>query len=60
MAEQELKRPVPSSNALTEPFWEATRQHKLVVQYCEGCDKLVWYPREICPDCWTMEGIEWR
>ena len=60
MAEQDIKRPVPASNALTEPFWEAMKQHKLVVQHCTGCDKLVWYPREICPGCWTMEGIEWQ
>ena len=36
MAEQELQRPLPASNALTEPFWEATKQHKLVAQYCDG------------------------
>ena len=60
MAEQDIKRPVPASNALTEPFWAATKEHKLVVQHCTGCDKLVWYPREICPGCWTMEGIEWQ
>ena len=53
-------RPLPASNPLTAPFWAAAKQRRLAVQHCAGCSRLIWYPREICPGCWTMDGIEWK
>ncbi len=30
----QLSRPLPQPDLDTEPYWEAARQHKLVVQHC--------------------------
>ena len=42
------------------PFWEATRQGELLVQWCSACDRGVFYPRVFCPHCGGRGGLEWR
>jgi hypothetical protein len=52
------------------PFWEATREGRLLVQWCTACDRGVFYPRSFCPSCAAAgasgraEGdggaLEWR
>ena len=39
----------PTASPVAEPFWEATKERRLLVQWCLDCDKAVFYPREICP-----------
>jgi uncharacterized OB-fold protein len=43
----------------TEPFWDATRRHALVLPWCTACERAMWYPREVCPAC-LESNIEWR
>lgn len=50
----------PQSNPTTEPFWEATRQQKYMLQWCTSCNKSIFYPREVCPKCLLSEKLEWR
>jgi hypothetical protein len=33
------------------PYWEATREGRLLVQWCTACDRGVFYPRAFCPYC---------
>jgi uncharacterized protein len=49
-------RPRPTPSALTEGFWAAARDHRLVVQSCGGCGLLRHYPQPMCPSC---HGLEW-
>jgi uncharacterized protein len=47
------------------PFWDATRERKLLVQWCTACDRGVFYPRVFCPHCGAGAGngpgaLEWR
>ena len=49
----------PKGTALTEPFWEATRQGRLLLQWCLDCDAVVFYPREVCPRC-LGHDLDWR
>jgi hypothetical protein len=43
------------------PFWEATREGRLVVQWCTDCDRGVFYPRAFCPHCAAgRSALEWR
>jgi uncharacterized OB-fold protein len=42
------------------PFWEATREGRLLVQWCTACDRGVFYPRAFCPFCGTGGTLEWR
>ena len=43
------------------PFWEATREGRLLVQWCTECDRGVFYPRVFCPHCASgPDALEWR
>jgi len=54
-----LKTPGPTITALTAPFWEAAAEGRLVVQQCQACDRAVFYPRPICPHCWS-DRLVWK
>jgi uncharacterized OB-fold protein len=43
-------RILPAPNELTAPYWEAARQHRLVVQRC-CCGRLSHPPLASCPAC---------
>lgn len=49
----------PEITPHTAPFWDATREQRLVIQWCPVCDAPVWYPRETCPRCLGHDH-EWR
>jgi uncharacterized OB-fold protein len=53
------RRVEPPIGPASEGFWEATRERRLVVQWCLDCDRPVFYPRERCPGCFG-ERLEWR
>jgi uncharacterized OB-fold protein len=36
---------------LTQQFWEAAAEGKLLVQHCEGCGRDQLYPRPFCTAC---------
>ncbi len=43
------------------PFWDATREGRLLVQWCTSCDCGVFYPRVFCPHCAAgADALEWR
>lgn len=54
-AQKPLPRPTPE----TEPFWEGTKQHKLMIQYCNDCQQYYFYPRPYCRHC-LSDNVEWR
>lgn len=39
-------------------FWEGAKNHKLMIQRCADCDKFIFYPRIICPHCYS-EQVSW-
>lgn len=41
----------PPVGAESAPFWEATREGRLLVQWCTRCDRGIFYPRAFCPYC---------
>jgi uncharacterized OB-fold protein len=43
---------------LTQPFWDAARQHKLLVQHCRACAKKFFRPEIACPHCRSRDW-EW-
>lgn len=51
-------KPIPVANHHTQPFWEGTKQGKLMLPRCTNCNRVHWYPRLICPHCHATE-IEW-
>ena len=42
------------------PFWEATRQKKLVIQYCKTAKKFQHFPRPVSIYTGRRRDIEWR
>jgi len=41
------------------PFWNATREERLVLPRCEDCELVFWYPRRLCPQC-SSRRIAWQ
>jgi uncharacterized OB-fold protein len=42
-------KPLPEPSAVSLPFWEGLRQHKLVLQRSKNTGKFVYYPRLVSP-----------
>jgi uncharacterized OB-fold protein len=42
---------LPPVDSTTQPWWDATREQKLLVQRCEDCEHLQHYPRALCTAC---------
>jgi uncharacterized OB-fold protein len=40
-------------------FWDATRELRLVLQWCRACERAIHFPREACPSCLGTD-LEWR
>ena len=49
---------LPTIEPETQPFWDAAREHRLLIQRCPECDRWQYYPRPFCASCWS-ERVEW-
>jgi uncharacterized OB-fold protein len=58
-AERTPTRFEPPVTELTEPFWEATRERRFLLQWCVDCDTAQFFPRDICLACGGTD-LEWR
>ncbi len=60
--ETEYKKPLPTPSAVSQPFWDATKEHRLMFQRCRLCGTRVFYPRDICPgpQCFGVGTLEWE
>ena len=47
-------RLAPAMTADTVFFWEALKEHRLVIQRCDGCGVLRHPPRPMCPHCHSL------
>jgi uncharacterized OB-fold protein len=50
-----LGKPVPVPDVDSAPFWEACRQHRLLLQRCAGCGQTRFPPSGLCPHCRSGE-----
>ena len=53
------KRMEPVATAASAPFWEATRDRRLVIQWCVDDEQPVHFPRDVCPRC-LGTNLEYR
>ena len=44
-------KPRPLIDDLTRPFWDAAKEHRLVIQRCQACSYFNHPPREMCDVC---------
>ena len=47
------KYPAPQGNPETAPFWEAAKQGKFLIKRCTACGEPHYFPRAICPFCFS-------
>ena len=43
------------SNSENAPFFEGATAGRLILPQCSVCDFVIWFPREICPECGSQE-----
>jgi uncharacterized OB-fold protein len=53
-----LPTPTPHPNLETQRFWDATLEGRLELPRCTSCEFVIWYPRELCPECGSTD-VEW-
>ena len=51
-------KPIPPQGQYTKPFWEGAKAGKLMLPRCRDCNRVHWYPRQICPFCHST-NLEW-
>jgi len=42
-------KPLPEPNAVSQPFWDAAKEHRLVLQRSKKTGRYVYYPRAVSP-----------
>ena len=52
------KTPSILDDVLLEPYWDAAAEGKLLIKHCKACGKNHYYPRQICPHCFS-DQTEW-
>ena len=57
MAERIL--PAPGLTPETEAFVAAAREGRFLLPHCDDCGRTHWYPRAVCPHCWSTR-LTWR
>jgi acetyl-CoA acetyltransferase/uncharacterized OB-fold protein len=57
--EADAQKPVPRLTPDNRTFWESCRQHRLVLPWCEDCDRPHWPPGPVCPFCFG-DGVSWK
>lgn len=52
---KQRKIPAPTTNPETQAFWDAASKGKFLIRKCTACGKPHWYPRAICPFCFSAK-----
>ncbi len=52
--------PIPVPDNISAPFWDAVNQRRLVLQFCELCDRLQYPPGRACGECGSDTSLGWK
>ena len=55
----ELVKPYPVPTPVTEPFWQALNDERVLLQRCDDCEDWIFYPRTNCPRC-LGTSLTWK
>ncbi len=55
----ELPKPRPVPTPVSQPFWDALSDERIVLQHCTACAAWVHYPRARCPRC-LSDALAWE
>ena len=50
---------LPPQDELTAPWWDATRERRLLLQHCGACGSVQHHPRYVCVSCGDTEALGW-
>ena len=51
--------PIPEPTPVSQPFWDALAQHRILVQYSPSLQRFVFYPRTLAPGT-LADDLQWR
>ncbi len=52
------QKPVPVMQPWSKEFWTGANKGKLLVQHCQDCQANIFFPKKVCPECWS-ENLTW-
>ncbi len=52
-------KPLPLADETTTPYWDAARERRLTLQYCDSCVRYLHLPVDACPTCGAAE-LTWK
>ncbi|MBI2935551.1 MAG: Zn-ribbon domain-containing OB-fold protein [Chloroflexi bacterium] len=58
MTQQQPRKPLPRPTPETQPYWDGCKRHELLLPRCLDCGRFHFYPRALCPHCWSR-NLEW-
>ncbi len=47
--------PLPTIDVDSAAYWQAAHEGYLALPHCQSCNKYFFYPRAICPNCWSKQ-----
>ena len=53
MTQQPYTKPVPVPQGESDYYWEKAKAHELWLRNCGDCNQAYFYPRDICPHCFS-------
>jgi uncharacterized protein len=54
----EYAKPLPQPDPITEPYWDSLKAHAMRLQRCGSCGRFVFFPRALCPFCFS-DALTW-
>ncbi|MGQ0629708.1 MAG: Zn-ribbon domain-containing OB-fold protein [Sporichthyaceae bacterium] len=45
----------PDHTGVDAPYWDGMHAGELRIQHCNACNRWIWGPQPMCPDCHTAE-----
>lgn len=51
-------KPQPAPTAVSQAFWDGTREGRLMLQRCGACGTIRHYPRPVCDRCHSLK-VDW-
>jgi uncharacterized OB-fold protein len=53
MNQNKFLKPLPVPQPESEFYWEKAKQRELWLRSCQDCRQIYFYPRDICPECFS-------
>ncbi len=54
-----MSYPEPALTEVNRPLIEGWKRGDLVLQHCSACGHVIYFPRAVCPHCWSQQ-LDWK